>query len=360
MNKLNLYLFYTAMRFIFITLLIISILIIFFNTIEITRLLDNVEKDYINKFLYLSFLKLPTIINDILPFVIIISITFLFRYLINNNELISMRNVGYSIFDIFVPISISVFFIGLISLTFLNPLSTIFDKKFDEIINKNIENIYSIKISNQGMWIKNNINNEMLSYINIKNIDLKRMKANNIKILNNNNNEKKLILAEKGIFNNNIFVLYNTIVHDLKNNKINEIDKLDLNVNFNKDNIISSIINYKNVPFYKYLSHSKTLKKFNLYNSEIGLYYISEILKPVFMIMLAFVIVGFAGKFKRNENFFKVLFISISIGFFVFFLKEIITKLTISLDINFIISYLIIFFIPFSIGLYQMIKIEND
>ena len=34
------------------------------------------------------------------------------------------------------------------------------------------------------------------------------------------------------------------------------------------------------------ISHSKTLSKFNLYSSEIGLYYLSEILKPVFICIL--------------------------------------------------------------------------
>ena len=76
--------------------------------------------------------------------------------------------------------------------------------------------------------------------------------------------------------------------------------------------------------------------------------------------MLSFVIIGFTSKFQRNENFFKVLFIAISLGFMIFLFKEIITKLTISLSINFFISYLVIFLIPFLIGLYQIIKIENE
>ena len=102
------------------------------------------------------------------------------------------------------------------------------------------------------------------------------------------------------------------------------------------------------------------LSKFNLYSPEIGLYYLSEILKPIFIVILAFVILGFTSKFQRNENFFKVLFIAISIGFGIFLLKEIIGKLTISLSIDFYISYLMIFLIPFFIGLYQVIKIENE
>ena len=76
--------------------------------------------------------------------------------------------------------------------------------------------------------------------------------------------------------------------------------------------------------------------------------------------MLSFVVLGFSGKFKRNDNFFKILAFSIFIGFLIFLIKEIIFKTAITLDLNFYISYFIIFMIPFSIGLYQVIRIEND
>ena len=148
--------------------------------------------------------------------------------------------------------------------------------------------------------------------------------------------------------------------YDLKNEEYNDLQNYNLIINFNKENIINSISKYKLVPFYRYLEHSKTLSKFNLYSSEIGLYYLSEVLKPFFTVVLTFVIIGFASKFQRNENFFKVLFIAISIGFFIFLLKEIISKLTISLSINIYVSYFVIFLIPLFIGLYQVIKIENE
>ena len=69
---------------------------------------------------------------------------------------------------------------------------------------------------------------------------------------------------------------------------------------------------------------------------------------------------GFSVKFKRNENFFKVLFTSILIGFLIFLLKEIATTLTTKMEISFIFSYFIIFMFPLIIGLYQMIRIESD
>ena len=78
------------------------------------------------------------------------------------------------------------------------------------------------------------------------------------------------------------------------------------------------------------------------------------------MILLAFVVMGFAAKYKRNENFFKILFISVLFGFAFYVLRELINKFTITFDISFIYSYIIIFIIPFMIGLYKVIQIEND
>ena len=119
-------------------------------------------------------------------------------------------------------------------------------------------------------------------------------------------------------------------------------------------------LNYKFLPFYKYRDHINNLKKFNLHSSEVSLYYLSEILKPIFLVIIGFTVMGFSGKFKRNENFFKVLFISILIGFLIFLLKEIVTALTTTMEISFIFSYFIIFMFPLIIGLYQMIRIESD
>ena len=359
MNRINIYLFFLTNKYLIFNFIIISLFIFFINLLELSRVIPEENKNLFN-FLYLSFLKYPSILNEIIPFVTIISISFLIRNLINNNELISMRNLGYSIFDIFLPIAVSVFMTGLIFLIIVNPLSTMMASKYDEKIDKGDVNLHSIKISNNEMWIKNEIDNQNSSFINIKNIDLQDMNAKKIKILLIGDQSNKFILAENGEFRKNIFSLKKVKYYNFFNEEYNYLDSLDLEINFNKENILNSISKYKLVPYYKYINHSETLSKFNLYSEEIGLYYLSELLKPIFIVVLAFVIIGFTSKFQRNENFFKVLFISISIGFLIFLLKEIISKLTINLSINIYFSYLVIFLIPLFIGLYQVIKIENE
>ncbi len=359
MNKINIYLFNLTNKYLTINLIIISLLIIFINLLELSRIISENDKSIFN-FLYLSILKYPSVLNEILPFVTIISISFLIRNLISNNEFISMRNLGYSIFDIFLPIAMAVFFVGIIFLIFLNPLSAFMESKYDQELDKNDDSLYSIKISNNEMWIKNEINENNSSFININNIDLKDMNAEEVKILLIKQNSNQFILAKKGIFKKNNFLLEDVKFYNFFNEEFKNLEYFNLKINFDKDNIINSISKYKLVPFYKYFNHSNTLSKFNLYSPEIGLYYLSEILKPVFIVVLAFVIMSFTSKFQRNENFFKVLFIAIAVGFSIFLFKEVITKITITLSLNFILSYFIIFLIPLLIGLYQVIRIENE
>ncbi len=359
MNKINTYLFNLTNKYIFINFLIISIFIIFINLLELSRIIEEDNKNIIN-FFYFSLLKYPSILNEIIPFVIIVSVTFLIRNLISNNEFVSMRNLGYSIFDIFKPIGIAIFILGVFFLFFINPLAVFLETMYDKKLDNNDNSLYSIKISNNEMWIKNEIDQKNSSFINIKNINLRNMDATNIKILIISDGSNKFIMAQNGEFKDNLFILNNVKFYDFQKDTYSNLDNYNLVTNFNNDNLISSISKYKLVPFYKYLNHSKTLLKFNLYSSEIGLYYLSEILKPIFIVVLAFVILGFTTKFKRNENFFKVLFVAISVGFLIFLLKEVITKLTISLSLNFILSYFIIFLIPLFVGLYQIIKIENE
>ena len=359
MKKINFYLFTLASKYILINLIIITILVLFLNLLEISRILEK-ENTTLGFFLLLSLLKLPTIISEIIPFVVILSIAFLFKNLITNNELISIRNMGFSILDIFKPIAIAIFLFGLFILLFINPLAANFENNFNTLASKKHLNMYSIKFINEGMWIKNISEDNNKNYINISKINLDNMNAEEIKILNINNKFNKIIIAEKGEIIDKIFKLQNVSILNINNDKFEKVEFYNLILNFDKSNIIDSILNFKFIPFYKYKKHVNNLKKFNLHSSEVSLYYLSEILKPIFLVIIGFTVMGFSGKFKRNENFFKVLFISILIGFLIFLLKEIVTTLTTTMEISFIFSYFIIFMFPLIIGLYQMIRIESD
>lgn len=358
-SLINIYLSKSLTKYLLINTLIISILIIFINIIEISRIIEQ-DNTSLKVFIYLSLLKLPTIINETTPFIVIISIAFLYRSLISNNELISMRNMGYSIIDIYKPIALTIIIYGTLVLILLNPLISISENKFNEITAKKNSDIYSIKFIDNGMWIKNISNKNEKSFINIKNINLNNMEIRDIKILNISKKSNEIIIAKNGKVKDKIFDLKDVSKLNINTNKYINLKNSRFSVNFDKSNIIDAISNYKFIPYYKYIDHIKNLKKFDLYSNEISLYYLSEIFKPLFLMIIGFVVMSFSSKFKRNENFFKVLFVAVLIGFLIFLFKEIIANYTSKIKINYIFSYLIIITLPLLIGLYQVIKIEKN
>ena len=199
-----------------------------------------------------------------------------------------------------------------------------------------------------------------MNFIKFSKFDLKNMAAENIKIIEINDDKKKFYLAKNGILNKNTLKLNNVYYFNVNNETHKTINDLNIFVNFDKNNIIDSISNYKHIPFYKYKNHIDSLKKFNLYSQKVSLFFISEIFKPFFLIILGFVVMGFASKFKRYENFFKTLFISISIGFSFFIFNEILTGLTVEKYISFLFAYITLILVSFLIGLYQSINIETN
>ena len=359
MKKINIYLFLLSLKFILINLIIITIIVLFLNSVELSRIIIT-ENSTLYYFLYLSLLKIPSIILEVIIFVTIISLSFLFRNLVTNNEFISLRNAGLSILDIYKPVAIAIFCTGLFILLIINPISTKSEIKFNSLTSKNSDNLYSIKFIEGGMWMKNITEKGNKNYIIVNEIDLDKMNAKDIKILETGNNKDKVILANYGNIQDNIFNLKEVTTLDIFNKKYNNYENYSLNLNFNSKNITDTISNYKLVPFYKYWEHTRNLKKFNLYSNEVSLHYISEILKPFFMIIIGLVVLGYSGKFKRNESFFKILFFSILIGFTIILMEEIIIALTIKLNISYIFSYLIIFILPLLVALYKVIRIEND
>ena len=243
MKKINFYLFTLASKYILINLIIITILVLFLNLLEISRILEK-DNATLSFFLLLSLLKLPTIISEIIPFVVILSIAFLFKNLITNNELISIRNMGFSILDIFKPIAIAIFLFGLFILLFINPLAANFENNFNSLTSKKYPNMYSIKFINEGMWIKNISEDNNKNYINISKINLDNMNAEEIKILNINNKFNKIIIAEKGEIIDKIFKLQNVSILNINNDKFEKVEFYNLILNFDKSNIIDSILNF--------------------------------------------------------------------------------------------------------------------
>ena len=356
-TKIFFYLYKTKIIYICISLIILSLTVQIVDFIELTQ--ENINKINfsIKDIIFMSFLKKPFLINEILPFVIIISTSFYFKNLIDNNELVAMRNLGLSILDIFYPVGMAVLTLGIFALFIVNPLST-FSMNYLEKIKKDKVNSSVIKLSDDNIWIKNKLNNKTL-YINAKEMNIKKMELSNLMIIDNERINPKLFFAESAKINEKFMRLKNVKETNIKNNENKIYETKNIEINFVQKDILNSLKYYKYIPYYSYYNYTISMKKLNYLSSEMILYFLSEIIKPLLLISISFVVTGYVGKFKRNENFFKTIFIAITIGFLLFLIDKVIYSFNVNHIFNFILITITIPIISFTLGTILMLRIEK-
>jgi len=356
-SKIYSYLYKTKIFYIFVSLLILISTVQIIDFIELAQANLNKENFSLNDIIIMSFLKMPFLINEILPFVIIISTSFYFKNLIDNNELVAMRNLGLSILDIFYPVALAVLTLGLFALFFINPLSSISMKYLQKIKNNN-ETKSVIKLESDDIWIKNKLENKTL-YINAKEMNIKKMLLKDLMIIDNQIENQKIYFADSAEIHEKYMRLKNVNQSNINLNENKKYNYKNIEINFVRSDILNSLQYYKYTPFYNYYNYSISMKKLNYLSSEIILYFLSEIIKPLLLISISFVVTGYVAKFKRNENFFKTIFIAITIGFILFLIDKVIYSINIDNTFSYLLITITIPIISLILGTILMLKIEK-
>ncbi|PPR43091.1 MAG: hypothetical protein CFH21_00907 [Alphaproteobacteria bacterium MarineAlpha5_Bin11] len=358
-TKIFIYLFKTKLIYILISLLILTTTVLIIDFIELTRVNINKENFSLEKIILMSILKIPYIINEITPFIIIISTAFFFKNLIDNNELVSMRNLGLSILNVFYPVGCAVFITGLISLLLINPASSVFMNYYEKIETEKdgLNNI--VKLSGEEIWIKNKFDDNII-YINANSININKMKLNDVMIVNDNSLDPTIIFAKNANIINKELQLIDVEQVKIKSNVIENFNKLNLPIDFTRKDIVNSLEYYKHTSFYNYYNYVNSMKKLNYLSNEIILYFISEIFKPLLLISICFVVTGYVSKFNRNETFFKTIFVAIIIGFIIFLINKFIHSINIKTLYSYFFVILSIPVISLVLGTILIVRVEKN
>ena len=220
-------------------LMIVSI--VFFGLIFILNIFEEVNFfKSVNtsplKPLLLTFLNTPYIIYEIFPFIILISTQFLFIKFIENNELFLLKSYGLNNSKILFIISIVSFFVGIFLVLFFYNFSSKLKFLYFDIKNEfTKDNKYLAVITENGIWIKDEINNN-INLINAQKIDNNYLLEVNITQLNEEFAFSKIIYAEKVDITDKDWKLKNATI------KINNFD-----YSFEKETIFKSNFDIKKI-----------------------------------------------------------------------------------------------------------------
>ena len=209
--------------------------------------------------LILTAIFIPSLIIQILPFIIFISSMWFMIKIRNNRDLLTLKVFGYSNLKIFFMLAITSFILGCCVLIFINPLTSSMSKFYEKTksnYSKDIDHL--VTFNKNGLWIKENLKSGQRIITAAKPEGHNLLDLTIFHIDKNSNLEEKIIAKEANI-ENNTWILNNVIIfkpvkgvlekESFKEYKIVSIydyEKINsLFKNFDTMSFLDLIINYK-------------------------------------------------------------------------------------------------------------------
>ena len=322
MNKIiNKYLIINYLKIIINTVLIFLALGIILNLFEEIEFFKNLNQSFSLPFI-LSLSVVPTLILDLLPFVVFLSAMFYFIHIRSNKDLLSIKVFGYSNLKITFIIAFFAFLFGCFVLIIVNPFTSGLVKYYEIEKAKYTRDIdHLISINKNGVWIKE-VDNVGYKIINAEKIEGDILSRISIYIFDKNNKVIKRLESKSAIISKNPWLMKNVTVFDFETNKKTNFEILKFNSDKTFDKINSL---YRNLNTLSFISLIKNYQKLN----DVG--YSKKLLKeqihkfislPFFLFLMVVLASIFTiGTVTVKQNYYYLI-LSILISVIIFYFKD--------------------------------------
>jgi lipopolysaccharide export system permease protein len=295
-----------------------KIFFLFFGIILITGILEEIEffKDIDKHFLYpifLSLLNTPSVIFEILPFIFLISTQFFFIKLIDNHELEIFKYSGLTNIRIIKIISLFTFILGILIIFFYYNFSSLLQSKYLKIKNSySQDNKYLAVINDNGLWIKDSINDK-INIINASKVSDQFLIDVLIVQFNNNFELIRTIESEKidiTTFNWNI---KNSNIS--KDNTSKKIEQMFFASNFDLKKINTLFSNLGSLNIFELIQLRKNYKSLNYSLTEIDSHFNKIFSYPIYLTLITILtsIIMFNISYQKSSLFRIILGIFLSV-----------------------------------------------
>ena len=287
-----------------------KVFIIFFIFILISNILEQIEffKNIdlsFNYLILLSFLNTPSIIFEILPFIFLLSTQVFFIQLIEKNELEIFKYTGLDNIKIMKILGAYSFLLGIVFIIFFYNTSSILKNSFLLIKNSYSEdNKYLAVITENGLWIKDEINNG-INIINANKVDNNFLLDVNITSFDKNFDILETIQSKKIDITLKKWVIFNPTI--LKGNSQRTLNETILESNFDLKKINSLFSNLSSLTMIELINLRKSYKSLNYSITDVDSHLLKIISYPIYLTLITVfsTIIMFNVGYKKN-TFFKI------------------------------------------------------
>ncbi|MDB9728422.1 LptF/LptG family permease [Candidatus Pelagibacter ubique] len=278
-------------------------------------LLEQIEffKNIDLSFFYLFFLSLlntPSVLFEILPFIFLLGTQVFFIHLIDKNELQVFKYSGLNNIKIIKILGLYSFILGIIMVIFFYNGSSILKNSYLLIKNNySDDNKYLAVITENGLWIKDEINDN-INIINARQVNNEFLLNVSITKFNKDFDLVEVLQSERVDITSKKWKIFNPIT--LKGNSQNNLDELILHSNFNLQKINSLFSNLSSLSIIDLITLRKSYMSLNYSVTDINSHLLKIVSYPVYLTLITI----FSAIIMFNIGYQKNTFYKITLGIF--------------------------------------------
>ena len=333
---------------------LLKIFITFFIIILITNILEQIEffKNIDLSFFYLFFLSLlntPSVLFEILPFIFLLGTQVFFIHLIDKNELQVFKYSGLNNIKIIKILGLYSFILGIIMVIFFYNGSSILKNSYLLIKNNySDDNKYLAVITENGLWIKDEINDN-INIINARQVNNEFLLNVSITKFNKDFDLVEVLQSERVDITSKKWKIFNPIT--LKGNSQSTLNELILHSNFDLQKINSLFSNLSSLSIIDLITLRKSYMSLNYSVTDINSHLLKIVSYPVYLTLITIfsAIIMFNIGYQKN-TFYKItlgIFLSVIIYYINNFLSVLGTNEKIPLTLSIFLPLIILSIINF-------------
>ena len=339
MNKIiNQYLVVNYAKIVLNTILIFLALGITLNLFEEIDFFKDLDQSFSLPFI-LSISFVPTLIIDLLPFIIFLASVYYFLHIKSNKDLLSIKVFGYSNLKITLVVAFFAFLFGWFVLLAINPITSSLVKYYEIEKAKYSNDVdHLISVNKNGVWIKEFYDNGY-RIIKADKLEGDILKKISVFVFDKNSKIQKRIEAESATINIKPWKMKNIYIYDTRddNNRI-KLDKYDFETEKTLEQINSLYKNLNTLSFIDLIKDKNYLNEMG-YSKKLLSEKIHTFISIPFFLFLMVVLASIftIGNVDSKQNYYYII-ISILTSVVIYYFKDLSIALGQTDRINLILS----------------------
>ena len=208
----------------------------------------------------LSLMIIPSIVINMLPFILFLSSMWVFIKLKNNRDILSLKTFGLSNLNFLILFCFSAVFIGIVTLFAFTPMTSIIVKYYEDVKGKyDIDKSHLASINTNGIWVREK-SKDNISIIKAQNLEGEFLNNVSIYKFDNRNSLIARVEGKRANISENPWVIQEGFeINYLNENNRKDFLTLEFPSTFNKDKLSSIYSNLDTISFYNLMTNMDKL-----------------------------------------------------------------------------------------------------